>query len=102
MGKPLTDRTRKLLELIDDLSMRDEITSLFESDGSLYGPATTEVLERVRFSVIKLTMQGPGMFQVAAELFRVDTRDLLVRAEFADDLRAHENWCRSMLAGKDV
>ncbi len=70
---------------------------MFEYDGALYGPPTVEVLERVRFSVIKLAMQGPRLFKVAAELFHIDTRDLLVEAEFADDPIAHEEWCRSML-----
>ena len=93
----MTARTRQLIELIDDPAVRAEVTALFENDGALYGPPTAEVLEHVRFSVIKLAMQGPKMLQVAGELYRVDTRDLLVNAEFADDLTAHEKWCESML-----
>ena len=102
MGNALTDRTRQLIRLIDDLSIQAEVKMLFKNNGALYGPPTTEVMERVRFSVIKLAMQGPEMFKVAAELYRVDTRDLLVNAEFANDLMAHEKWCQSLLSAKNV
>lgn len=102
MSKPLTDRTRQLITLIDDTTLRAKVASLFQEDGALYGPPTVEVLERVRFAVIKLAMQGEQMFDVATQLFRVDTRDLLVNAEFADDLHAHERWCETMLEAGDV
>ena len=102
MVKPLTDRTQQLIDLIGDSAIQDEIKGLFGNDGALYGPPTAEVLERVRFSVIKLAMQGPEVYQMAAELFRVDTRDLLVSAGFADDLTAHEEWCDLVLTNKGV
>ena len=98
MRRSLTDRTRQLIELIGEPALRGEVTALFEDDGALYGPPTVEVLERVRFSVIKLAMQGPESFHVAARLFQIDTRDLLVSAGFAEDLTAHERWCQSVLA----
>ena len=85
------------MELIDDPGLRDAVTTLFESNGALFGPPTVEVLERVRFSVIKLAMLGPESFALAARLYGVDTRDLLVQADFAHDLKAHEQWCTSTL-----
>lgn len=102
MSKPLTDRTRQLITLIDDSTLRAKVAGLFQEDGALYGPPTVEVLERVRFAVIKLAMQGAEMFDVAAQLFRADTRDLLVNAEFADDVRAHERWCEATLETDDA
>lgn len=102
MGKPLTGRTYKLIKLIEDPAIQSEVLTLFESDGALYGPPTTEVLERVRFAVIKLAMQGRQMFLVAVTLYNIDTRDLLVNAEFASDLQAHNKWCESMLQEKTV
>lgn len=99
MGK--TIRTQQLIEMIDNAIVQAKIIELFDSEGALYGPPTVEVSERVRFSVIKLAMQGLEMYEVAAELFRVDTRDLLVMARFADDLTAHERWCEEMLSAKD-
>jgi hypothetical protein len=98
--RPVTNRTKQLIALVGDASLQSKIVELFEEDGALYGPPTTEVLERVRFAVIKLTMEGEPMFDVAARLFRIDTRDLLVQAEF-DGPRAHERWCDAMLKDSD-
>ncbi len=102
MGKELTERTQRLIALIDSPDVRAQVTALFETEAALYGPPRVEVLERVRFAVIKLALQGPQMLRVAAELFRVDARDLLVNAGFADDLEAHEKWCKAILAARDV
>jgi hypothetical protein len=97
MSQPLTNRTKQLIERIADQSVKAEILALFESEGALYGPPTVEVLERVRFSVVKLAMQGHEKFKGAERLYRTDTRDLLVAAGFANDLKAHENWCETIL-----
>ena len=97
----LTERTERLIALIDSADARARVTALFETETALHGPPTVEVLERVRFAVIKLALRGPEMLQVAAELFRVDVRDLLVAADFANDLQAHDKWCAAMLADRD-
>ena len=47
-------------------------------------------------------MEGSDMLAVGEELYRIDTRDLLVNAEFADDARAHETWCTSLLDGPEA
>src|SRR6185503_15865969 len=96
MSRPLSERTKRLMSLIDDSALRSKVERLFQEDGALYGPPTADVLERVRFAVIKLALQGEQMFEIAAHLFRVDTRDLLVNAEFANDLDAHEQWSGAM------
>jgi hypothetical protein len=102
MNQPLTKRTRQLIELIADQSVKVRVVALFEKDCALFGPPTTEVWERVRFSVIKLAMEGSEMLAVGEDLYRIDTRDLLVNADFADDPGAHEKWCRSLLDGPDA
>lgn len=102
MNQPLTQRTHQLIERIADPSVRARVVALFEKDCALCGPPTTEAWERVRFSVIKLAMEGLEMLTVGEELYRIDTRDLLVNAEFADDVRAHETWCASLLDDPDA
>lgn len=97
MIQPLTHRTRQLVELISDQAAKARVLALFETDAALFGPPTVEVWERVRFAVIRLAMQGPQALGAAEALYRIDTRDLLVNAEFADDLKAHEKWCKSLL-----
>jgi len=102
MIQPLTRRTRQLIELISDQTAKTRVLALFETDGALFGPPTVEVWERVRFAVIKLAMRGPESLGVAEALYRIDTRDLLVNAEFANDLRAHEQWCKGRLERPDA
>ncbi|NOS82559.1 MAG: hypothetical protein E8D46_00225 [Nitrospira sp.] len=97
-----TKRTYQLIELISDRAIKARVLALFENDAALFGPPTLEVLERVSFSVLKLAMQGPEQLKVAEELYRIDTRDLLMNAEFANDVRAHEKWCKSLLDDPDA
>src|SRR5262245_56454466 len=101
MSPDLTDRTSRLLDLIGDETMKARVLQLFEQKAALYGPPTVAVLERVRFAVIKLAMQGDKAFETAARLYKMDTRDLLMAAEFATDLRAHDSWCTSVLQKSD-
>lgn len=97
MDKHLSPQTQQLIKRIKDPIIQAEVIALFESAGALYGPPTEELLERVRFSVIKLSMEGPKAFFAAAELYRLDTRDLLVNAGFANDPQAHYQWCETIL-----
>ena len=41
IDKPLTDRTRQLIELIGNTAIQEEIKELFENDGALYGLPTS-------------------------------------------------------------
>ena len=88
--------------MIGDPVSRDRVLELFKSDCVPIGPPTDDELERVRFSVIKLALEGPEMFDVAARLYAEDIRDLLVNAELADDPHAHIAWWHSMTRGREV
>lgn len=55
-------------------------------------PATPAGLERIRFAALKLSGGEPQRLREAILLARADWRDLLVAAEFADDVHAHEKW----------
>lgn len=94
-----TTRTVQLLEQIRDLPIRTRVAALFQDDCALYASPTPEVLERVRFAVIKLAMEGPLQTALAERLYHTDTRDLLVCAGFGNDPEAHESWCRAVLEG---
>jgi hypothetical protein len=98
----LTERTQQLLDKIDDEVKKAAVIAIFEEDGALYGPATVDVLERVRFAVIKLVMEREGRLEFTKNLYLTDTRDLLMCADFANDLDAHENWCDSVLTGPNA
>lgn len=49
-------------------------------------------LERYRFAALKLSEGRLDKLRAAVELARIDWRDLLVNAGFADDVRTHERW----------
>jgi len=97
MDIELTERTVRLLERIGDEAVKARLLALFRKQGALYGPPTEAVLERVRFAVIKLAMEGPARQEYAEQLYRIDTRDLLMAAGFGTSLRAHESWCEDVL-----
>jgi hypothetical protein len=49
-------------------------------------------LERVRFAALKVSAGNLSELYSAVELANIDWRDLLVAAEFADDVEAHRSW----------
>lgn len=49
-------------------------------------------LERLRFAALKLSRGSLEGLREAIELAKKDWRDLLVAADFANDVHAHERW----------
>lgn len=94
----MSPRTLELIDRIEEAEVRQKVSDLFATKAALFGRPIPQVLDRVHFSVIKLAMEG--QFEIAEALYRVDTRDLLVNAEFADDVQAHEKWAGSLLENK--
>ncbi len=52
-------------------------------------------LERVRFAALKLSKGDLEKLKRAVTLAKRDWRDLLVAANFADDIEAHKSWIPS-------
>jgi hypothetical protein len=52
----------------------------------------SEGLDRFRFAALKLSNGNFEKLRQAVDLAKVDWRDLLVAAGFANDLEAHKNW----------
>ena len=107
MSSTASDRTRRVLALVPDEAVRARIEALFSEGVRIYGQAPSE---RLQFAILKLALSGsigsgrrqrPGI-EIAENLYRADWRDLLVSAEFATDLHAHEKWCASMLNASDA
>lgn len=96
MPPELTERTRRLLALLPDDGARAQVLAIFAGEGALSAPATPSELERVRFAVIRLALDGPEALAAARDLYRRDARDLLMAAQFGD-LGAHEQWCAAQL-----
>jgi len=49
-------------------------------------------LDRIRFAVLKLSRGKLDQFDRALALAKIDWRDLLVAANFAEDVKAHVSW----------
>src|SRR5215471_12768684 len=69
--------------------LREECADKLPIVGSTSTPSS---LERIRFAALRLSGGDIGRLRYAIELANADWRDLLVAAEFADDVHAHETW----------
>ena len=93
---PLSPATRSRLKSLFTHAERGEAEQLLVEMCSLNLPggedATSTLLERVRFAVLKLSEGQPSKLYSAIELANTDWRELLVAAGFADDVNEHLSW----------
>jgi len=61
------------------------------------GDADEYRLERFRFAALKLSHGNVEALSRAVRLAQKDWRDLLMAADFGNDLQAHEKWAQSIL-----
>jgi hypothetical protein len=57
-----------------------------------------EELERLRFAVLKIADGKPEKLNAAITLANSDWRDLLMIADFANDIHIHERWADTIIA----
>lgn len=57
----------------------------------------TDVKERVRFAAVKLSEGRLDKLRQAVELAKADWRDLLMAADFGEDIYEHERWATNLL-----
>ena len=55
-------------------------------------------MERIRFAVIKVSGGDFGKLNSAIEQAKIDWRDLLVAAGFANNTEAHKKWARQVIS----
>jgi hypothetical protein len=82
--KPLSPTTRQHLDAlfgVDDRSAAEQALLGWSEDS-----------ERLRFAALRLSHGDLRALDDAVTLGRTDWRDLLVAADFADDIHAHEQW----------
>jgi hypothetical protein len=83
-------------------NLRREILSLLDSRCSTGLPFCEkdrdELIERIQMAVIRKTAFDMRCISENVDLANTDWRDLLVLAEFADDLSAHQVWCDRCLS----
>ena len=100
MAVDLTPRTREVIShLFDSEATRFVEQLLVDECGDnlpLYKPATPEGLERVRLAVLKISNGDQDKLLEAILLAKRDWRDVLVWADFANDLDAHTQWAKDL------
>jgi hypothetical protein len=93
---PLTDQTRRLIGVLFAADERERAQErLAEGCGDnlpLWLDKTPEGLERIRFAVLKLSAGELDRLDVYIREAQTDWRDVLVAADFADEVQAHTRW----------
>jgi len=92
MSAPLTTGTEQRVTILFGPNDIELVSSLLTDE---CGPNLTEypeLLERIRFAVLKLSRGDLNALQRAIDLAKLDWRDVLVCAGFGDDIKAHESW----------
>ena len=92
----LTERTRRHVRTMFGASAVDTVERLLADrcGNNLPGlrTASSDQLERIRFAAIRVSGGRLHGLSEAIDLAALDWRDLLVVADFADDLTAHASW----------
>jgi hypothetical protein len=101
MTPPLSSRTKQLVEHLFDSKQAAEAAQWLEEECGNKLPFCRDndeyKMERIRFAVLKLSQGDLTKLLRAIDLARRDWRDVLVAADFGNDLRAHETWAEEVL-----
>lgn len=94
----LSNKTIQIINNLFHQDLRNEVCDLLKIECSdnipYYKDSDKLELERIRFSVLKLSMGRMDKLIDAIELAQTDCRDLFVAAEFENDPKAHEVWAQ--------
>jgi hypothetical protein len=92
MSTPLTTGTQQRITMLfrsDDVEL---VSSLMINECGAHLTKYPELLERIRYAVLKLSHGDLDALQRAIDIAKRDWRDALVFAGFANSLKAHESW----------
>lgn len=97
---PLSPLTVRLVQKIFPKNIDDVIRLLEEQCGQnlpYCENETPESLQRLQFAALKASSGKMDALIEAVDLAKLDWRDLLVWAGFANNLEAHEVWAKKIL-----
>jgi hypothetical protein len=100
----LSLRTKKLLEtLFPDVETRELVGSILVNECAdnipLIKNSSPEGMERIRFSVLKISAGDLQKFDEAVKLASLDWRDLFMAAGFGHEVDAHNKWYEETVEG---
>ena len=102
----MTALTSKTIDLVNHLFPAESQTvqQLLETECGQNLPllknGTPESLERIRFAALKVSKGNADKLLDAISPAKHDWRDLLMWADFGNDLKRHEKWAEEILNGK--
>ena len=92
----LSDNTIKKVGILFPEHLQDEAKKILNEDCGTNLPfcenSDKHSMERIRFAAIKLSNGDLEKLVDAVVLAQTDWRDLLVAADFAEDINAHRRW----------
>ena len=93
----LSDRTKRLINRVfADEATRNTVMDKLVNECGIGVPfcekSTPEEMDRIRFSVVKLSEGDVKKLESAIELANVDWRDLFMAAGFGHDVEEHNKW----------
>ncbi len=101
MPPRLSSRTRQLVEKFFGPKQVAEAIQWLEDECGNNLPSCNNAdeygMERIRFSVLKLSKGNMQKLLAAIDEARMDWRDLFMAADFGYDVNAHEEWAKRIL-----
>ncbi len=92
----LSEETQKRVKKLFSPELQVEATKTLENECGTNLPFCRNhnkyELERIRFSALKVSGGDIERLKESVELAKVDWRDLLMAAGFAEDTEAHKHW----------
>ncbi len=100
----LSIKTKQVLKVMFSAERQDEARDLIESECGRNIPFcesnSSEDMERIRFSVLKISEGDLHKLREAIDLARNDWRDLFMAAGFGHDTVEHVRWYRTVIRQK--
>ena len=97
----LSIKTEQVLKVVFLSEHQDEARDLIESECGQNIPdcksRNSEEMERIRFSVLKISEGDLDKLCEAIDLAQTDWRDLLMAAGFGHDTAEHKRWYKSLI-----
>jgi hypothetical protein len=101
LSQSLTTKTTEIINLLFDPADIDAINTALVDECGTNLPFCDEQnpaqLERLRFAVLKISNGNMDRFREAVDLANSDWRDLLMAADFGNDIYAHNAWANSTI-----
>jgi len=97
----LSDRTRQLIDVFFSDKVKEEAAFFLQYECAQNLPLgkmdTPEGIERIQFAVIKISNGDMDELGKAISLAKTDWRDVLMWADFGNDVEAHNRWANRVL-----